>query len=109
MADQSLTFRQAYIVERISEILINVPLPSEYHNIGQYYRALSVKRRYGVAALPISSLKVWLHLPRRLSGIEHELYRLLVHVILILVTQGKLCVFSWKQVMPHLQRMGTIF
>jgi hypothetical protein len=25
-------------------------LPCEYHNIGQYYRALSIRRRYGVAA-----------------------------------------------------------
>jgi tetratricopeptide (TPR) repeat protein len=50
MADHAVGLRQADAAERISEILMKAPLPHEYHKIGQYYRALSVKRRDGVSA-----------------------------------------------------------
>jgi tetratricopeptide (TPR) repeat protein len=51
MADHAMALRQSDVVERISEILINGPLSREYHNIGQYYRALSVKGRVGIPAV----------------------------------------------------------
>src|SRR5205085_12302392 len=51
MADHALGLRQTDVAERISEILINAPLPRAHRNIGQYYRALSIKPHAGVAAV----------------------------------------------------------
>jgi hypothetical protein len=53
MADHALGLRQVDVAERISEVLINAPLPREYHNIGQYYRALSIKPLGGSATIVI--------------------------------------------------------
>lgn len=50
MADHAINLRQSEVAERISGILINAPLPCKYQNIGQYYRALSVKQRLGLVA-----------------------------------------------------------
>ncbi len=44
MTDHALDMRQTEAAERISEILINAPLPREYEQIGQYYKAVCVMR-----------------------------------------------------------------
>lgn len=45
MADHALDMRQTEAAERISEILVNAPLPREYRQIGRYYQAMCVMRR----------------------------------------------------------------
>jgi tetratricopeptide (TPR) repeat protein len=45
VAEHALGLRQAEIVERAGQMLINAPLPSKYSSIGRYYEALSISRR----------------------------------------------------------------
>ncbi len=44
MADHALDMRRTEEAERISEILINAPLPREYEQIGRYYQAMCAMR-----------------------------------------------------------------
>jgi hypothetical protein len=50
VAEHALNMRQPDVVDQASQILLNSPLPREYHNIGQYYRAMSIKRTMGSTA-----------------------------------------------------------
>jgi tetratricopeptide (TPR) repeat protein len=45
IGDCALSFNHLDTVEQVSEILVNVPLLSEYLNVGRYYQAFSTKRR----------------------------------------------------------------
>lgn len=45
LADQALGLRHAEVVEQVSNILINSPLPRQYRSIGQYYQAINIQRR----------------------------------------------------------------
>ena len=44
MAEQAHSFRKMDVLELVSHILINSPVPQQYKAIGQYYRALYIQR-----------------------------------------------------------------
>lgn len=45
IAEQALDLRQTPILEQISQVLMNAPLPRQYQSIGEYYRGFVLKRR----------------------------------------------------------------
>lgn len=45
LADQSVSLRANATLGQVSEVLLNLPLPDVYKNIGHYYQALSKKRK----------------------------------------------------------------
>ena len=45
LADNAYAFRQMDVLERTSQLLMKLPLPSRYEKIGQYYQALVIKRQ----------------------------------------------------------------
>ena len=44
LAEHSYAFRQMSTLEKLSEVLVNSPLPRQYEPIGRYYRALCIQR-----------------------------------------------------------------
>ena len=45
VAEYALGVRQSGLVEQVSHLLINAPLPRQYHSIGRYYEGLSRSRQ----------------------------------------------------------------
>jgi tetratricopeptide (TPR) repeat protein len=45
LADNAYAFRKMDVIERASQILMNLPLHQQYEKIGQYYQALVIKRQ----------------------------------------------------------------
>jgi hypothetical protein len=44
LAEHSYAFRQMSTLEKLSEVLVNSPLPRQYEPVGRYYRALCIQR-----------------------------------------------------------------